>query len=211
MIFPELNDPNFEKIIFDYFSKNENQYQSLISEGNRCKFKKDSKKTITLAQLFVKNFSKKLLNNDVNRGLLCWHSTGSGKTCLATGAMESFKGKKINSRKSSNEVSKKLDLLWEDEFYKSQLEHVSRLIAEANNTMVLETGLEMYQTLLSQLLELQRPYDALGLKAIPKGLCKWLGAWGGDMLLMNKIFLEQYEAELNEFNIQPWNEVIAKP
>jgi len=26
----------------------------------------------------------------------------------------------------------------------------------------------------------------------------------------NKIFLEQYEAELNEFNIQPWNEVIAK-
>lgn len=95
MIFPELNDPNFEKIIFDYFSKNENQYQSLISEGNRCKFKKDSKKTITLAQLFVKNFSKKLLNNDVNRGLLCWHSTGSGKTCLATGAMEAFKGKKI--------------------------------------------------------------------------------------------------------------------
>ena len=95
MIFPELNDPNFEKIIFDYFSKNENQYQSLISEGNRCKFKKDSKKTITLAQLFVKNFSKKLLNNDINRGLLCWHSTGSGKTCLATGAMEAFKGKKI--------------------------------------------------------------------------------------------------------------------
>ena len=95
MIFPELNNSNFEKIIFDYFSKNENQYQSLISEGNRCKFKKNSKKTITLAQLFVKNFSNKLLNNDVNRGLLCWHSTGSGKTCLATGAMEAFKGKKI--------------------------------------------------------------------------------------------------------------------
>jgi hypothetical protein len=37
-----------------------------------------------------------------------------------------------------------------------------------------------------------------------------LGAWGGDMLLVNKIFLEQYEAELHEFNIQPWNEVIAK-
>lgn len=121
-----------------------------------------------------------------------------------------FTGSKIDSRASSKEVSDKLDLLWEDEFYKSQLEHVSRLIAEANNTMVLETGLEMYQTLLSQLLELKRPYETLGLKAIPRGLCKWLGAWGGDMLLVNKIFLEQYEAELNEFNIQPWNEVIAK-
>ena len=95
MIFPELSNPNFEKIIFDYFSKNNKQYQSLISEGNRCKFKKDSKKTMTLAQLFVKNFASKLLDSDTNRGLLCWHSTGSGKTCLATGAMEAFKGKKI--------------------------------------------------------------------------------------------------------------------
>tara|TARA_B110000259_G_scaffold131427_1_gene148291 strand:+ start:3392 stop:5446 length:2055 start_codon:yes stop_codon:yes gene_type:complete len=95
MIFPELNNPNIEQIIFDYFSKNNNQYQSLISEGNRCKFTKNSKKTITLAQLFVKNFANKLLNSKNNRGLLCWHSTGSGKTCLATGAMEAFKGKRI--------------------------------------------------------------------------------------------------------------------
>ena len=94
MEFPELNNPNFEKIVFDYFQKY-NKYDTLIGNGNRCKFKKNQKKTITLAQLFVKNFAKKLLNNQENRGLLCWHSTGSGKTCLATGAMDSFKGKKI--------------------------------------------------------------------------------------------------------------------
>ena len=95
MNFPELSNPNFEKLIFDYFEKNNNKYDSLISEGNRCKFNKNSKKTITLAQLFVKNFADKLLNQDINRGILCWHSTGSGKTCLAAGAMSAFKGKKI--------------------------------------------------------------------------------------------------------------------
>jgi|TARA_B110000261_G_scaffold86987_1_gene99361 hypothetical protein len=95
MIFPELNNTNFEKNIFDYFAENNKDYQSLISEGNRCQFNKNSKKTITLAQLFLKNFAEKLLNNDTNRGLLCWHSTGSGKTCLATGAMEAFKGKRV--------------------------------------------------------------------------------------------------------------------
>ena len=35
--------------------------------------------------------NKVVKNNTDNRGLLCWHSTGSGKTCLATGAMASFK------------------------------------------------------------------------------------------------------------------------
>ena len=87
MKFPELNDSNFEQIIFDYFQKYNNKYDSLIGDENRCVFNKNSKKTITLAQLFVKNFSNKLLNQEENRGLLCWHSTGSGKTCLATGAM----------------------------------------------------------------------------------------------------------------------------
>ena len=51
MIFPELNNPNIEQIIFDYFSKNNNQYQPLISEGNRCKFTKNSKKNYYISPI----------------------------------------------------------------------------------------------------------------------------------------------------------------
>lgn len=100
-MFPELSNSNFEQLIFDYYEKNSHKYDSLVSEGNRCVFDKNKKKTITLAQLFVHQFMNKMvLNNDDNRGLLCWHSTGSGKTCLATGAMTAFK--KNISDKSSN-------------------------------------------------------------------------------------------------------------
>ena len=91
-MFPELNNSNFEELIFEHYKKINHKYDSLISSGNRCLFDKKSKKTITLAQLFVHQFMNKLVkNNDDNRGLLCWHSTGSGKTCLATGAMSAFK------------------------------------------------------------------------------------------------------------------------
>ena len=91
-MFPELNNPNFEELIFQHYQKISSKYDSLISSGNRCVFDKKSKKTITLAQLFVHQFMNKIVKNkDDNRGLLCWHSTGSGKTCLATGAMSSFR------------------------------------------------------------------------------------------------------------------------
>jgi superfamily II DNA or RNA helicase len=95
-MYPELNNSKFEELIFNYYKKNSHKYDSLISNGNRCMFNKKTKKTITLAQLFIYEYMKKMvLNNNDNRGLLCWHSTGSGKTCLATGAMSNFKGKKI--------------------------------------------------------------------------------------------------------------------
>ena len=93
-MFPELNNPDFEKLIFKHYKKISHKYDSLVSSGNRCIFDKKSKKTITLAQLFVHQFMNKLVKNNDNRGLLCWHSTGSGKTCLATGAMSSFKSEK---------------------------------------------------------------------------------------------------------------------
>ncbi len=94
-MFPELNNSNFEQLIFEHYKKISHKYDSLISSGNRCIFDKKSKKTITLAQLFVHQFMNKVVkNNHDNRGLLCWHSTGSGKTCLATGAMSSFKSEK---------------------------------------------------------------------------------------------------------------------
>ena len=56
----------------------------------------------------------------------------------------------------------------------------------ASNIMELESSLEMYQMLLSKALMLPTTYDVLGIKPVNKGLCKWLGAWGGDMMLINK-------------------------
>jgi superfamily II DNA or RNA helicase len=97
-MFPELNNPNFEQIIFEHYKKLSYKYDSLISSGNRCVLDKNSKKKITLAQLFVHELMNKIVkDSEVNRGLLCWHSTGSGKTCLATGAMASFKSINNNS------------------------------------------------------------------------------------------------------------------
>lgn len=120
-----------------------------------------------------------------------------------------FWGEKVDSRKSSQKVKEKLAEVWINDLYRSQLEHVSGIIGEAQNTMVLEMGLEMYQTLLSQFLDIQRPYESLNMRAIPRGLCKWLGAWGGDMLLINQIFMEEYKELFNGKKVVPWNEVIS--
>ena len=43
-MFPELNNPNFEELIFQHYQKISHKYDSLISGGNRCLFDKKVKK-----------------------------------------------------------------------------------------------------------------------------------------------------------------------
>ena len=43
-MFPELNNSNFEELIFNHYNKISHKYDSLISSGNRCVFDKKSKK-----------------------------------------------------------------------------------------------------------------------------------------------------------------------
>lgn len=121
-----------------------------------------------------------------------------------------FPGKKRNSREALTEVKEKLSALASDALMLMQLKQIAAMISHANNTHMLEAGLEMWQAILSSYLELPKAYDYLGLKPVKGGLCKWLGAWGGDMILMNKTMLNEYSADLNEFEICSWNELVIQ-
>jgi hypothetical protein len=72
----------------------------------------------------------------------------------------------------------------------------------------LEASLEMYQKILSQSLELPTPYDVLEIEPIAQGLCKWLGAWGGDMILVNNTVLETYHLKFEKFEKIGWNQLV---
>ncbi len=117
-----------------------------------------------------------------------------------------FWGDKVNSRNSSAAVKETLDQLSADTAYKMQLEKILSLTRDAQDIPTLETSLEMMQMFLSQLLGLETPYQSLGLKPVSQGLCKWLGAWGGDMLLVNKKILQEYPSIFKNKTVVAWND-----
>jgi len=120
-----------------------------------------------------------------------------------------FMGKKVNSRKSSTAILEKLEEILTEPFYKQQFERVLSIVRDAETTASLEAALEMYQMLLAQLLEMETPYKQLGLKPVKQGLCKWLGAWGGDMLLVNDTFIHSESDFFESYNCVPWNEIVS--
>lgn len=117
-----------------------------------------------------------------------------------------FWGEKVNSRTSSANVKNTLEQLSQDTAYKMQLEKILSLTRDAQDIPTLETSLEMMQMFLSQLLEMDTPYQTLGIKPVSQGLCKWLGAWGGDMLLVNKKILQEYSTVFKNKTVVLWND-----
>lgn len=99
------NTPEFQSFIFNFFT-NKRKYRppkvaNLIGEGNRCIVKPRLNKKgkpirevpkLSLHQAVVNTVMKVLAHNpdNLNRGLLAWHSTGSGKTLTATAVMDAF-------------------------------------------------------------------------------------------------------------------------
>lgn len=120
-----------------------------------------------------------------------------------------FLGKKANSRDSVNGVSSLLDELKNNEIFSAQWRHLSKMVEQAEELVQLEAGLEMMQLFLSQSIPLKTPYQYLNIKPISKGLCKWLGAWEGDMILANNQLMEHYEEVFYSFMSMPWNELIV--
>lgn len=85
-------DANIQTFLYDWYTNkkygNPPETSELISTENRCI---DSSNKKTMAQSVVNMIMKNIqLQNSSNKGLLAWHSTGSGKTCTATGVMEAF-------------------------------------------------------------------------------------------------------------------------
>lgn len=119
-----------------------------------------------------------------------------------------FYGQKMDSRASIKNVQDALNEIAEDEFYTAQIDHILNLTKSAKDVLSLEASLEMYQKILSQSLELPTPYDVLEIEPIAQGLCKWLGAWGGDMILVNDIVLEAYNSKFEKFEKVGWNQLV---
>lgn len=66
-------------------------YAQLLGEGNRCTPEHFNKKELSLAQTVIHNIGKSISqNNNSNRGVLAWHSTGSGKTITSMAIMDAF-------------------------------------------------------------------------------------------------------------------------
>lgn len=117
-----------------------------------------------------------------------------------------FLGKKQNSRSSLVEVKHRLQKTQTDDFLMQQLKHVANAVKMAQEIAMLEAGLEMWQAVLSMALGLKTPYQQFEILPIKGGLCKWLGAWGGDMLLVNKTFIRKNAVFLENYTVVSWNE-----
>lgn len=93
-----IRDPSFQTFLYDFFSGKQRskppRSNELIGEGNRCILKKKERAypRLSLHQNAVAAVARILAHNpeNSNRGLLAWHSTGSGKTCTATAVMDAF-------------------------------------------------------------------------------------------------------------------------
>jgi hypothetical protein len=105
-------------------------------------------------------------------------------------------------------VQVKLDDIKKDPIMTAQLDHVLQQIKGAKSTMAMEMALEIWQAFISQNLELPTTYDDLDIKRMPGGLCKYLGAWGGDVILVNKTIFESNKEKFDDMEVVPWNEIV---
>jgi hypothetical protein len=120
-----------------------------------------------------------------------------------------FPGEKQNSRDSLAGVKAQLDKISSDVALLQQMNACIQAIKSPRSLPMLEAMLEMWQALLSQRLDLPRPYETLGLSPVKGGLCKFLGAWGGDVLLINRTFLQANEIAFENMELFSWNEFVV--
>jgi mevalonate kinase len=119
-----------------------------------------------------------------------------------------FPGEKQNSRESLSSVKTQLEKMSSDIALLQQMNACIQAIKTPRSLPMLEAMLEMWQALLSQRLDLPRPYEMLGVSPVKGGLCKYLGAWGGDVLLINLTFLQANETAFENMELVPWNEFV---
>lgn len=119
-----------------------------------------------------------------------------------------FPGEKQNSRESLSSVKTQLEKMSSDIALLQQMNACIQAIKTPRSLPMLEAMLEMWQALLSQRLDLPRPYETLGVSPVKGGLCKYLGAWGGDVLLINLTFLQANETAFENMELVSWNEFV---
>lgn len=152
---------------------------------------------------------------EVGKGLVFWKQNDVahwGPWSLSTQLSENwqvvFLGQKQNSRDSLSQVKIRLQEIQNDNFLLHQLQQILAAVKMASEVPMLEAGLEMWQAVLSMGLGLETPYQHFGFQPIKGGVCKWLGAWGGDMLLVNAVFAEKQREALSVYTSVSWNELV---
>lgn len=152
---------------------------------------------------------------ETHKSLVFWRVDSQAHWCYWTLSQELtadwrvvFLGEKQNSRTALLSVSTALAQMAEDAFLMNQLQQICTSVKTANSVPMLEAGLEMWQAVLGMSLGLQTPYQHFGLSPIKGGLCKWLGAWGGDMMLVNGTFAFENEKLLSQFRQVAWNDLV---
>ncbi len=153
---------------------------------------------------------------DLGKGLVFWKSQDMAhwgpwelSALLTQNWKVVFLGEKQNSRDALNNVKLRLQEVQQDDFLFHQLQQVCAAVKMANQVPMLEAGLEMWQAILSMSLGLKTPYQHFGFQPVKGGLCKWLGAWGGDMLLVNGVFEEAHRPALEKYKMVDWNQIVA--
>lgn len=116
-----------------------------------------------------------------------------------------FPGQKQNSRHALEETQDKIAAVMQDPLFKWQLDQILKGLKSPGSKVMLEAGLEMWQGILATVLGLQRSYDDLGISPIQGGVCKYLGAWGGDILLVNQTILDAYPQTFESMHKESWN------
>lgn len=94
----DMTAEGFQSYLVKYYAKGLDQmpqrYMPVIGKGNRCVSADGAAPALMISQpqTVVNMFFKALAASTApsNRGMLVWHSAGSGKTCTAAGVMESF-------------------------------------------------------------------------------------------------------------------------
>ncbi len=119
-----------------------------------------------------------------------------------------FPGVKVNSRRSLKEVKEKLELISTDSFMMAQLDNILQQIKSSDTADAMELSLEIWQAFIAQSLGLKTAYQNLKIDQIKGGLCKYLGAWGGDVILVNKILLNSNKDKFESMEVVPWNEIV---
>jgi mevalonate kinase len=154
---------------------------------------------------------------EAGKGLVFWKDGENnhwGPWTISSGLTQDWKvvflGKKQNSRNSLADVKARLQEIQNDDFMLHQLQQVAGAVKMAQQVSMVEAGLEMWQALLSMSLGLETPYQHFGIQPVKGGLCKWLGAWGGDMLLVNQTFAETHADILAKYKSTPWNQLIKQ-
>lgn len=127
---------------------------------------------------------------------------------LTAGWVLAFPGTKQNSRYSLQDKKSAIAGIKNDTVLLQQLNAIVEAIKQPRSLPLLEAMLEMWQALLSQRLDLPRAYEDLGIDPVQGGLCKWLGAWGGDVLLVNMTILNANSEVFEKMTLMPWNEFV---